>query len=140
MAVKQKVAVALMEAIGKVIEASICEVMGGVLALVNTEAGKRLVYVTDEENQLTQIFKAEDVREEGKAKVYVMALTANNAAVVRRIVKWTAPTACGTKGTSIGFSDWVGAADAFVTEQFAKKKLKPVLVEYTPDDSIALKR
>lgn len=140
MAVKQKVAVALMEAIGKVIEASICEVMGGVLALVNTEAGKRLVYVTDEENQLTQIFKAEDVREEGKAKVYVMALTANNAAVVRRIVKWTAPTACGTKGTSIGFSDWVGAADAFVTEQFAKKQLKPVLVEYTPDDSIALKR
>ncbi len=140
MAVKQKVAVALMEAIGKVIEASICEVMGGALALVNTEAGKRLVYVTDEENQLTQIFKAEDVREEGKAKVYVMALTANNAAVVRRIVKWTAPTACGTKGTSIGFSDWVGAADAFVTEQFAKKQLKPVLVEYTPDDSIALKR
>ena len=140
MAVKQKVAVALMEAIGKVIEASICEVMGGALALVNTEAGKRLVYVTDEENQLTQIFKAEDVKEEGKAKVYVMALTANNAAVVRRIVKWTAPTACGTKGTSIGFSDWVGAADAFVTEQFAKKQLKPVLVEYTPDDSIALKR
>ena len=66
MAVKQKVAVALMEAIGKVIEASICEVMGGALALVNTEAGKRLVYVTDEENQLTQIFKAEDVKEENK--------------------------------------------------------------------------
>lgn len=93
MAVKQKVAVALMQAIGQVIDASVCEVMGGSLALVNTEAGKRLVYVTDEENQLTQIFKADEVKEEGKAKAYVMPLTANNAAVVRRIVKWTAPTA-----------------------------------------------
>lgn len=140
MAVKQKVAIALMEAVGKVIEASICEVMGGCLALVNTEAGKRLVYVIDEENQLTQIFKADSVEENGKNKVYVMPLTANNAAVVRRVVKWTAPTACGTKGTSIGFSDWVGAADAFVTDQFVKKQLKPVLVEYTPEDSAALKR
>lgn len=140
MAIKQKVAVALMEAIGQVINASLCEVIGGCLALVNAESGKRLVYVTDEENQLTQLFKSEAVKEDGKAKAYVMPLTANNAAVVRRIVKWTAPSACGTKGTSIGFSDWVGAADAFVTEQFVKKQLKPVLVEYTPDDSIALKR
>lgn len=140
MAIKQKIAIASMETIGKVIEASICEVMGGCLALVNTEAGKRLAYVTDEENQLTQVFKAESIVDNGNHKVYLMPLTANNAAVVRRIVKWTAPTACGTKGTSLGFSDWLGAADAFVTEQFAKKQLKPVLVEYTPEDSASLKR
>ena len=141
MAIKQKNAVAFLnEAAGKIIEVSLCEVMAGYLALVQTEAGKRLAYVTEEENQLTSLFKSESVVDKGSAKIYIMPLNAHNAALVRRIVKWTAPSACGTKGLSLGFSDWLGAADAFVTELFAKKQIKPVLVEYTPEDSIALKR
>lgn len=69
-----------------------------------------------------------------------MALNANNAALVRRYVKWTAPTACGTKGASIGFSDWLGEADAVVAELFGKRQLKPVLVDFTTEDSEALQR
>ena len=74
-----------------------------------------------------------DVEKEADVKdvhVSVMALNANNAALVRRYVKWTAPTACGTKGASIGFSDWLGEADAVVAELFGKRQLKPVLVIY----------
>ena len=141
MAFKQALAVAAMEkAAGKIINKSLCEVPGGWLALAETEAGKRLVFASKEESQLSKMFVAENTATENGVNVAVMALTPNNAAVVRRFVKWASPSACGTKGTSIGFSDWVGAADAFVADLFAKRQLKPVLVDYTAENSAALKR
>lgn len=141
MALKQTLAVAAMEkAAGEIINKSLSEVPGGWLALAVTAEGKRLVYATKEESPLRKMFAAEKTVENGDITVMVMMLNPNNAAVVRRFVKWAAPTACGTKGTSIGFSDWVGAADAFVADLFAKRQLKPVLVDYTADNSAALKR
>lgn len=142
MALKQVVALAaLREAAGEVIEASVCEAQGTYLALVNTEAGKRLAWAVQGEAAVSKMWKA--VEKEADVKdvhVAVMALNANNAALVRRLVKWAAPTACGTKGASVGFSDWLGAADAVVTDLFVKRQLKPVLVDYTPEDSEALGR
>ena len=142
MALKQLTAVAaLNEAAGKVIEASVCEAQGTYLALVETEAGKRLAWAAQGESALSKLWK--DVEKEADVKdvhVAVMALNANNAALVRRLVKWAAPTACGTKGASVGFSDWLGAADAVVTDLFAKRQLKPVLVDFTPEDSAAIGR
>ena len=142
MALKQLTAVAaLNEAAGKVIEASVCEAQGTYLALVETEAGKRLAWAVQGESALSKLWK--DVEKEADVKdvhVAVMALNANNAALVRRLVKWAAPTACGTKGASVGFSDWLGAADAVVTDLFAKRQLKPVLVDFTPEDSAAIGR
>lgn len=126
--------------IGQVINKSVCEVPGGLLCLVNTAEGKRLVYASNGSAPISQMLSVEKSLDEDKVHYEVMLLNPNNAAVVRRFVKWAAPTACGTKGMSIGFSDWVGAADAFVTDLFAKRQLKPVLVEYTADDSTALKR
>ncbi|MBQ9763394.1 MAG: hypothetical protein IJV92_03455 [Phascolarctobacterium sp.] len=141
MAFKQALAVAAMEkAAGKIINKSLCEVPGGWLALAETEAGKRLVFASKEESQLSKMFVAENTATENGVNVAVMALTPNNAAVVRRFVKWASPSACGTKGTSIGFSDWVGAADAFAADLFAKRQLKPVLVDYTAENSAVLKR
>lgn len=49
-------------------------------------------------------------------------------------------SACGTKGTSIGFSDWLGAAGGCIAPLFAKKQVKPVLAEYSAADSVLLKR
>lgn len=141
MAFKQALAVAAMEkAAGKIINKSLCEVPGGWLALAETEAGKRLVFASKEETQLGKMFVAEKTIEDGGVSVAVMQLNPNNAAVVRRFVKWASPSACGTKGTSVGFSDWVGAADAFAAELFAKRQLKPVLVDYTAENSTVLKR
>lgn len=141
MALKQAIVSKIIENnIGQVINKSLCEVPGGIFCLVNTSEGKKLVYASNGNAQLSQMLSVEKSFDEDKIHFEVMQLNPNNAAVVRRFVKWAAPTACGTKGTSIGFSDWVGAADAFVTELFAKRQLKPVLVEYTADDSTALKR
>ena len=142
MALKQMDALAaLREAAGEVIETSLCDVQGNWLALVNTEEGKRLAFAAKGEAALSALWK--DVEKEADVKdvhVSVMALNANNAALVRRYVKWTAPTACGTKGASIGFSDWLGEADAVVAELFGKRQLKPVLVDFTTEDSEALQR
>ncbi len=141
MALKQIVAVIAMEKVaGSIINKSLCEAAGGWLALADTEVGKRLVLAFQEESPLDEKFNAKQTMEEAGIKVSVMELNPNNAAVVRRFVKWAAPSACGTKGTSIGFSDWTGAADAFVTDLFAKRQLKPVLVDYTAENSAVLKR
>ncbi|MBR5171918.1 MAG: hypothetical protein IKW14_00795, partial [Phascolarctobacterium sp.] len=141
MAFKQALAVAAIEKVaGKIINKSMCEVPGGWLALAMTEEGRRLVFASKEESQLGKMLIAEKTGEENGVNVAVMQLNSNNGAAVRRFVKWAAPSACGTKGTSVGFSDWVGAADAFAAELFAKRQMKPVLVDYTADNSAALKR
>lgn len=142
MALKQVLAMtALAEGAGEVINKSVCEVPGGWLALVKTEAGKRLAFAAQGESPLTAMWRdIESSKDVKGVHIDVMALNANNAAVVRRFVKWAAPTACGSKGTSIGFSDWLGCADAFVSDLFVKRQLKPVLVDYTPEDSDALQR
>ena len=141
MALKQFVAITAMEKVaGSIINKSLCEVAGAWLALANTEVGKRLVLAFQEESPLDEKFNAKQTQEADGVKVSVMELNPNNAAVVRRFVKWAAPSACGTKGTSVGFSDWTGAADAFVTDLFTKRQLKPVLVDYTAENSAALKR
>lgn len=141
MALKQAVACAAIEkAVAPIINKSLCEVAGAWLCLVNTAEGKKLVCAANDEIAMLQMLATENKLEENGVAIYVMALNPNNAAVVRRFVKWAAPKACGTKGTSIGFSDWLGAADAFVADLFVNRQMKPVLVEYTPEDSALLKR
>lgn len=142
MALKQNVAVAAFKAAaGELIEASLCEVQGAWLALVQTAEGKRLAYAAQEETALGKLWKEiEKSTDVDGVHVDVMKLNANNAAALRRFVKWTAPSACGTKGASVGFSDWLGEAAAVVAPLFVKRQLKPVLVDFTPEDSAALGR
>lgn len=141
MALQQaKACAAVTKHVGQVINKSVCEIPGGWLCLADSEAGRKLACVTAGESPLSKMWAVEKTVEEDGMHLDIMQLNPNNAAVVRRFVKWAAPTACGTKGTSIGFSDWVGAADAFAAELFAKRQLKPVLVDYSADDSAVLQR
>lgn len=142
MAIKQTVAVKAMEKAsgGEILLPSLSEITGGWLALAATGTGKKLVCVANSDCPFTSLWKAVLTNEENGMHVSVMDLNPNNAAVTRRCVKWTAPTACGTKGLSIGFSDWLGTAGTVVAPLFAKKQIKPVLVEYTADDCTLLKR
>jgi hypothetical protein len=142
MAIKQALAVKTMEAAagGKVVSASMSEVTNGWVALVIKAADKKLVCVTQGECPLTAMWAVENSCEQDGLHVDIMSLNANNAAVIRRFVKWAAPSACGTKGTSIGFSDWLGAAGGCIAPLFAKKQVKPVLAEYSAADSVLLKR
>ena len=141
MAIKQALAVAALdEAAGRIIKPSLCEIPGGWLALVETEDGKCLARAVQGEEAAAQKWIIDGSDEVNGIQVDIMPLNANNAALVRRLVKWAAPTACGTKGTSVGFSDWLGEAGAQVSDLFIKRQLKPVLVDYTPEDSAALER
>lgn len=142
MALKQNVALAVLkEAAGEVIEASLCEVQGAWLGLVHTTEGKRLAYAAQGDTALGKLWKEiEKSADVNGVHVDVMKLNANNAAALRRYVKWTAPSACGSKGASVGFSDWLGEADAAVTDLFVKRQLKPVLVDFTSEDSATLER
>lgn len=142
MAIKQALAVKAMEAAadGKIVAASLSEVTNGWVALVINAAGKKLVCVTQGECPLSSLWAVESSCEQEGLHVDIMTLNANNAAVIRRFIKWAAPSACGTKGTSIGFSDWLGAAGGCVAPLFAKKQVKPVLAEYSAADSALLKR
>ena len=141
MALKQGLACAAMEkAAGKVINGSVCEVNGGWLALCGSGEDCRLAVAAADDAQILKMLAVEKTVEDNGVKVAVCQLNPNNAAVVRRFVKWAAPAACGTKGASVGFSDWLGAADAFAAEAFVKRQLKPVLVDYKASDSAALGR
>lgn len=142
MAIKQALAVQVMETAtnSKVTVESLSEVTNGWVALVINGAEKKIVCVTQGECPLSAMWAVESSCKQDGLQVDIMALNANNAAVIRRFVKWAAPSACGTKGTSIGFSDWVGAAGGCVAPLFAKKQVKPVLAEYSAADSDLLKR
>ncbi|MGE4589967.1 MAG: tagaturonate epimerase family protein [Acidaminococcaceae bacterium] len=142
MAIKQIGAIKAMEVAseGKIMEASLSEISGGWLALAETLQGRKLVCAVTKECQGIAMFKAEAESMENGIITKIMGLNSNNAAALRRLVKWTGPTACGTKGLSIGFSDWLGCAEEYLTPFFSKKQIKPVLVEYTPADCSLLQR
>lgn len=142
MAIKQAAAVKAMEKAsgGELFLPSLSEITGGWLALAATETGKKLVCAANSDCPFTALWKAVITTEVNGVQVSVMDLNPNNAAVTRRCVKWTAPSACGTKGLSVGFSDWLGTAGTVVAPLFAKKQIKPVLVEYNAADCTVLKR
>lgn len=133
MAVKQTIAVEALNQIGgQILGKSLCEITNGWLALVENAEGKFLATAVKGEHPLRrrQAIKTEEYK---GVTVDVMPLNPINAAEVRHTLKWTAPVACGVKGTSIGFSDYLNINDAFVAEAFANKQMRPVLVDLTPE-------
>ena len=142
MAIKQLDAVQAMEEItgGKVVTASLSEVQGAWLALLDSEAGRVLACAYKGECAFAGLFAK---KESGKVKditVDVMELNPNNAAVVRRYVKWTAPQSQNGKGISVAFSDWLGVAAAYAAPQFKLRQARPVLVDYAAANADVLKR
>lgn len=142
MAIKQVTAVQAMEEIthGKVVTESVSEVQGAWLALVDTEAGRVLACAYKGECQFAALFAKKESAQSGGLNVDVMELNPNNAAVVRRYLKWTAPQAQNGKGISVAFSDWLGAAAAYAAPQFKLRQARPVLVDYAAANADVLKR
>ena len=93
MAIKQALAVKAMEAAadGKIVAASLSEVTNGWVALVINAAGKKLVCVTQGECPLSSMWAVESSCEQEGLHVDIMPLNANNAAVIRRFIKWLTP-------------------------------------------------
>lgn len=142
MAIKQVTAVQAIEEItkGKIVPASLNEMQGAWLALADTAAGRVLACAYTGECAAAALFAKKDSGKVKNITVDVMELNPNNAAVVRRYLKWAAPQAQGGKGVSIAFSDWLGCAGAYAAPQFKLRQARPVLVDYAAANTDILKR
>ncbi len=142
MAIKQVTAVQAMEefSCGKILPASLNEMQGSWLALADTAEGRVLVCAYKNECQPAALFVKKSSGKVNDLTVDVMELNPNNAAVVRRYLKWSAPQAQNGKGISIAFSDWLGVAAAYAAPQFKLRQARPVLVDYAAANADILKR
>ena len=142
MAIKQVTAVQAMEEIskGKIITASLNEMQGAWIALADCEDGRVLTCAYSGECQAAALFAKKDSGKVKNITVDVMELNPNNAAVVRRYLKWTGPQAQGGKGISIAFSDWLGCAGAYAAVPFKLRQARLVLVDYAAANADILKR
>lgn len=141
MAVKEANAIMAMEALadGKIIQASLCQLSGAWLALVATGNGLKLACAYRGKCVPAEMFvSVRQAENTDGTLVLLMDLNANNAAVVRRFVKWSAPCAQGAKGVSMAFTDRLGLAAPILAEAFKLRRARPVLVDYSLADSAAL--
>lgn len=122
----------LEKALGKVINSSAIE--NGFFALVETEEGIKLAAVTKGDCPLEKYWQAEKCVEQDGFKITLLVKNANNVALVRRYLKWTAPTACGARGVSVGVME-VGDVDrGIILPEFKNRQIKPVLADATAAD------
>ena len=143
MAIKREIAEQLMNEKGKLLGFSFSTIPSGYLGLVDGSEGRRLAVVCSEKAETAYPWKGaefETPAEHKKIKFGLFPLNPNNAALVRRLVGWAAPTSCGVSGISVAFSDWLGVVNNQLPNLFAHKQVKPVLVDFTPENSAVLHR
>ncbi len=143
MAIKHDVAEKLMSAKGSLVGSSFSVIPDGYLGLVDDSRGRHLAVVCGEKSEWNKAWKGaefETEEEHKKIKMGLFPLNPNNAALVRRLVGWAAPSSCGVNGISVAFSDWLGLVNGQLPNLFAHKQVKPVLVDFTPEQSNVLQR
>ena len=143
MAIKRDIAEKLMEAKGNLIGSSFSVIPDGYLGLVDDTSGRHLAVVCGDKSEWNKAWKGaefETADERKKIKIGMFPLNPNNAALVRRLVGWAAPSSCGVNGISVGFSDFLGVVNSQLPNLFVHKQIKPVLVDFTPEQSAGLQR
>ena len=143
MAIKRDFAEKLISAKGNLISSSFSVIPDGYLGLVDDNDGRHLAVVCGEKSEWNKAWKGaefETVDEHKKIKMGMFPLNPNNAALVRRLVGWASPSSCGVNGISVAFSDWLGIVSSQLPNLFVHKQIKPVLVDFTPENSTALRR
>lgn len=143
MAIKREIAEKLMSEKGTLIGSSFSVIPDGYLGLVDNAAGRQLAVVCGEKSEANNAWKGaefEPAADNKKIKVGLFPLNPNNAALIRRLVSWAAPSSCGVNGISVAFSDWLGVVNSQLPNLFARKQIKPVLTDFTPEFSAALQR
>lgn len=143
MAIKREIAEKLMSEKGTLIGSSFSVIPDGYLGLVDNAAGRQLAVVCGEKSEANNAWKGaefEPAADNKKIKMGLFPLNPNNAALIRRLVSWAAPSSCGVNGISVAFSDWLGVVNSQLPNLFARKQIKPVLTDFTPEFSAALQR
>ena len=121
---------ALEKAVGKVINSS---AFGeGFFALVQGSEGLELVAAVQGSSPLEQRWQAKKSLEQDGLKIYLLNMNANNWALVRRYIKWTAPSACGAKGISIGIKAVENVDRGALLGLCQNRMIKPVLADAAP--------
>ena len=143
MAIKREIAEKLMSEKGTLIGSSFSVIPDGYLGLVDNAAGRQLAVVCGVKSEANNAWKGaefEPAADNKKIKMGLFPLNPNNAALIRRLVSWAAPSSCGVNGISVAFSDWLGVVNSQLPNLFARKQIKPVLTDFTPEFSAALQR
>ena len=107
-------------------ENAVASVPHGYIGIVNTEAGKRLICLTDGPCGLADKLAEADEQTLAGKRLQIAVLSPANAMAVRMFLKWTAPSACGKTGMSIGCR---GLAAPEQLRALQEKGIKPVLVQ-----------
>ena len=143
MAIKRDFAEKLMGAKGTLVSSSFSVIPDGYLGLVDDNGGRHLAVVCGEKSEWNKAWKGEEFEtadEHKKIKIGMFPLNPNNAALVRRLVGWAAPSSCGVSGISVAFSDFLSVVNSQLPNLFVHKQIKPVLVDFTPEQSNLLQR
>ena len=143
MAIKRDMAEKLMKEKGNLVSSSFSVIPDGFLGLVDNSSGRHLAVVCGEKSEWNKAWKGaefETADEHKKIKIGLFPLNPNNAALVRRLIGWAAPSSCGVNGVSVGFSDFLGVTNSRLPDLFVHKQIKPVLVDFTPEHSAVLQR
>ena len=114
---------------GEVMSDSIGPVEGGFGGLVKVNGELRFLALTGKGGVFSKNGREAVVEDLGTEELVSLPLNSNNAALVRRYMKAATPTACGVKGLSLGFTDYLGLLTPVLPQLFLRKHLKPVLVE-----------
>ena len=131
MAIKREIAEKMMGEKGTLLSSSFSVIPDGYLGLVDCTDGRRLAVVCSEKSKTNNAWNGaefEPAAENKKIKMGLFPLNPNNAALVRRLVSWAAPSSCGVNGISVAFSEWLGIVNSQLPNLFTHKQIKPVLV------------
>ena len=116
MAIKRDIAEKLMCGKGNLNSSSFSVIPDGYLGLVENSSGRHLAVVCGEKSEWNKAWKGaefETADEHKKIKIGMFPLNPNNAALVRRLIGWAAPSSCGVNGISnqCGFQRLVGCGE-----------------------------
>lgn len=130
MGLKQSVVTTVMETeFGKILNC--CTIEGGYLFLVQAGNEIKIVAATHGDCSWSEYWQAESSKDKDGMTLTVLKMNANNAALVRRYIKWAAPSVCGTRGISIGITDVNEKVAVEAVNIFKKRQIKPVLGDCT---------
>ena len=108
---------------------SFVEVQDCFLAITNRGDYKKLVCVTVQKSPLFSALQAERQQAQAGVDCKVAELNGANAEIVRRLIPWAAPSACGRSSLSLGLGDRLGLITPGHLQAISGKGIKPVLAQ-----------
>lgn len=121
-------------------EKSLTAIENGYIAITNKPGYKKLVCITEGSSSLAEALKVARQQNLEKMDCKLAELNSANAEVIRRFISWTAPSACGQSGMSIGLGDRLGLATPGHVRVVEGKDIKPVFAQQSVRECVLTNR